>query len=243
MTDNAISFGTQSITLDGDYKSTWPNAWAFYHIKNIGDSDALVSTIEELESLAAPTTDNPGEVIAVQAGSSLTIPGRNSATLLTSGKVQIIANNDASCPFKCAQVANEEQPGQKYIFEGKYECLGWTYSLDPTLFINQYYCQLPSGTLLTVTGYYPDEKQNLRQIRFIATADSNIVNSKVYIDIFDENDTLITSRSDSFSSKTLDGGFIQLKEAEKPLIYGKLVKIVFSCDGKIQLSRIYLSYN
>lgn len=242
MIEQSIRIGTQSITLDGEYKSTWPNPWAFYHVKNIGDADALVSTVSVLEDLTAPTSDIPDEVISIPVGASLSVPGRHSAVLLTSGKVQVVANNNPCCPFKVAQVANETQPGHIYIFEGKYACEGWSYSLDPSsTFINSMYCNLYANKKLTISGKYPEGYKN---IAFLLEANSSI-GDEILMEIFDaETGSTLTSRTISMSTikgQNLSGTTVLLNTNDRTAIYGKNVNIVVTGTTALKLSRIYLS--
>lgn len=242
MTETNIRVGTQSITLDGDYKSTWPNAWSFYHVKNIGESDALVSTIESLESLVAPTEEDPSDVMAIPAGASLTVPGRHSAVLLTSGKVQVVANNNPSCPFKSAQVDKDiEQPGRIYIFEANYICPGWSYSLTPAnTFINSTYCSLSDGKTLTLSGHYPE---GFKFVEFIIEAPSSMGES-IGVEFFDTKDgALLYSMSyttNDIKGRYLVGMRVSLNNDYGPKIYDKDVNIVITGTAGLKISRIFI---
>lgn len=242
MIEQSIRIGTQSITLDGEYKSTWPNAWAFYHIKNIGESDALVSTVEGLEELVAPTEEIPSDVIVIPAGASLTVPGRHSAVLLTSGKVQIIANNNPHCPFKVAQGGKDPDSGRRYIFEGNRSCPGWSYALDPANTpIDSTFCKLTADKTLTLSGHYPDGYKN---IELIIEAPSTI-GEAVGVKIFGASGGKAFFNS-SVSTAYIKGQYLigircTLDNYSISRAYNKDVNIVIIGTESLKVSRVFLS--
>lgn len=169
MIENEIRIGTQSITLDGDHKITWSNAWSFYHVKNIGETDALVSTVKSLEALVAPTEEIPSDVMVISAGASLTVPGRHSAVLLTSGNVQVIANNNPNCPFNSAQVGSATDPGRYYVLDGYVYPNGWMCETSGSCYVRDDWMEMFEGGSAILTGSIPKNKEKLT---FLINGDS-----------------------------------------------------------------------
>lgn len=161
MIETKLSPGIQVVTLDGENKTTFDNAWTYFHVKNIGDSDALISTSISLEMLEAPSAESPTDVVVVSSGASMAIPGHNDATILTLGNVQIIADNNPCSPFDEAQGENLGSSGRYYIMDGLTYPNGWTCETAGNCYLRNDWLEIFSGGSATLKGSFPKKKEKI----------------------------------------------------------------------------------
>lgn len=180
MTEKWLTPGVQNLTLNGDFKSYFCNAWAFYHVKNIGDTDALISTVSGLDSLSSPSEDNPSEVISIPAGASISVPGRHSSVLLTSGNVQVLANNNPNCPFKPAQGGTTAVPGRFYLYDSFENPNGWTCETIENCYVRDDWMEIWNGGSAILNGNLPAGKEKITLLMSAESWATSSLNIYIY---------------------------------------------------------------